>query len=204
MPLSELLQTPEDSPYGFIVKVDLEYPPELHDIQSDYPIAPTKESVELIWLSQYKENLREKMNVRVSTKRKRLPQTMFANPHYTSHYLTLQLYSELDLKLTKVHRVLRFLQRIWLAPHIELNSRKGEQATNKFDENFFKLMINNVYKKMCENPRNRTNVMLVRSEKELLEQSAKFNFKSFKIFNTNLAAVTLRRTEFNWSKPLII
>ena len=57
---------------------------------------------------------------------------------------------------------------------------------------------------MCENPRKRTNVMLVRSEKELLEQSSKFNFKSFKIFNPNLAAVTLRRTEFTWSKPLII
>ena len=204
MPLSELLQTPEDSPYGFIVEVDLEYPPELHDIQSDYPLAPTRESVEVIWLSQYQENLREKMNIRVSTKSKKLLQTMFAKPHYTLHYLTLQLYSELGLKVTKVHRVLRFLQGFWLAPYIELNSRKREQATNKFDENFFKLRINSVYGKMCENPRKRTNVMLVRSEKELLEQSSKFNFKSFKIFNPNLAAVTLRRTKFTWSKPLII
>ena len=57
---------------------------------------------------------------------------------------------------------------------------------------------------MCENLRKRTNVMLVRSEKELLDQSAKFNFKSFKMFNPNLAAVTIRRTEFTWSKPLII
>ena len=55
---------------------------------------------------------------------------------------------------------------------------------------------------MCENPRKRINVMLVRSEKELLEQSAKF--KSFKIFYPNLAAVNRRRTEFTWSKPLII
>ena len=61
-----------------------------------------------------------------------------------------------------------------------------------------------MYGKTCENPRKRTNVMLVRSEKELLEQTTKFNFKSFKIFNPNLAVVTLRRTEFTWSKPLII
>ena len=126
MPLSELLQTPEDSPYGFIVGVDLEYPPELHDIQSDYQLAPTRESVEVIWLSQYQENLRNKMNVRVRTKSKKLLQTMFAKPHYTLHYFTLQLYSELNLKVTKVHRVLRFLQGFWLAPYIELNSRKRE------------------------------------------------------------------------------
>ena len=200
MPLSEPLQNPEDSPYGFIVEVDLGYPPELHD----YPLAPTRESVEVIWLSQYQENLREKMNVRVSTKSKKLLCTMFAKPHYTLQYLTLQLYSELDLKVTKVHRVLRFLQGFWLAPFIKLSSRKREQATNKFDENFFKLMIYSLYGKMCENPKKRINVILVRSEKELLEQSAKFNFKSFKIFNPNLAAVTLRRTEFTWSKALII
>ena len=103
MPLSELLQTQEDSPYGFIVEVDLEYPPELHDIQSDYPLAPTRESVEVIWLSQYQENLRGKMNVNFSTKSKNLLQTMFAKPHYTLHYLTLQLYSELGLKVTKIH-----------------------------------------------------------------------------------------------------
>ena len=144
------------------------------------------------------------MNVKISTKSKKLLQTMFAKPHYTVHYLTLQLYSELGLKVTKIHRVLRFLQGLWLAPYIESNSRKREQATNKFDENFFKLMINSVYGKMCENPRKRTNVMLVRSEKELLEQSSKFNFKSFKIFNPNLASVTLCRTEFTWSKPMII
>ena len=123
MPLSELLQNPEDSPYGFIVEVDLEYPPELHDIQSDHPLAPSRESVEVIWLSQYQENPREKMNVRVCTKSKKLLQTMFAKPHYTLHYLTLKLYSELGLKVTKVHRVLRFLQGFWLAPYIELNSR---------------------------------------------------------------------------------
>ena len=129
IPLSELLQTPEDSKYGFIVEVDLEYPPELHDIQSDYPLAPNRESVEVIWLSQYQENLREKMNVRVSTKSKKLLQTMFAKPHYTLHYLNtqiLQLYSELGLKVTKVHRVLRFLQGFWLAPYIKLYSRRRE------------------------------------------------------------------------------
>ena len=179
VPLSELLQTPEDSPYGFFVEVDLKYPPDVHDLQNDYQLASTRESVEVIWLSQYQENLREKMNVVVSTKSKKLLQTMFAKPHYAFHYLTLQLYLELGLKMTKVHRVLRFLQRYWLAPYIELKSKKREQATNRIDENFFKLLINSVSGKMCENPKYRTNVMLVGPEKELLEQSAKFNFKWF-------------------------
>ena len=39
---------------------------------------------------------------------------------------------------------------------------------------------------MYQDPQNRTNVVLVRPEKELLEESAMFNFKSFKIFHANL------------------
>ena len=78
------------------------------------------------------------------------------------------------------------------------------EAKNKFDENFYNLMINSVYGKMCENPRNRIQAYLIRSEEELLEQVAKFNFKSLKIFNEDLAAVTLRKTQLTWSKPLIV
>ena len=57
---------------------------------------------------------------------------------------------------------------------------------------------------MCENPRNRINAYLVRTEDELLKYTSKFYFKSFKIFTKDLAVVTLRKTQFTWSKPLII
>ena len=57
-------------------------------------------------------------------------------------------------------------------------------------------MINSVYGKFCENSRNRIQAYLFRSKEELLEQAAKFNFKSFKIFNEDLAAVTLRKAQF--------
>ena len=65
-------------------------------------------------------------------------------------------------------------------------------------------MINSVYGKMCENPRNRINAYLVRTEDELLEYTSKFYFKSFKFFTKDLAVVTLRKTQFTWSEPLII
>ena len=32
----------EDSPDGYILEVDLEYPDELHDVHNDYPSAPEK------------------------------------------------------------------------------------------------------------------------------------------------------------------
>ena len=41
----------ENSPIGYILKADLEYPDDLHDSQNDYPLAPEK--FEVSHLSQY-------------------------------------------------------------------------------------------------------------------------------------------------------
>ena len=45
---------------------------------------------------------------------------------------------------------------------------------------------------------------MFRTEDELLEFTSKFYFKSFKISTKDLAVVTLRKTQFTWSKPFII
>jgi hypothetical protein len=35
----------DDSEEGFILEVDLDYPPELHDLHNEYPLAPEKMKV---------------------------------------------------------------------------------------------------------------------------------------------------------------
>ena len=71
-----------------------------------------------------------------STKNKKLIQTLYDKTNYTIHYMTLKLYCELVLQVTKVHRVLQFEQSKWLQPYIQLNTMKRKASTNKFEENF--------------------------------------------------------------------
>ena len=40
--LSQILQTDDDSPVGYFVEVDLEYPSLLHDEHNDFSLAPEK------------------------------------------------------------------------------------------------------------------------------------------------------------------
>ncbi|GBM23420.1 hypothetical protein AVEN_188767-1 [Araneus ventricosus] len=38
--LQQICQTPDDATTGYILEVDMEYPPELHDLHNNYPLAP--------------------------------------------------------------------------------------------------------------------------------------------------------------------
>ena len=84
---------------------------------------------------------------------------------YVVHYKNLSLYLSLGIKLTKVHRVLKFKQSDWLKKYIDFNTDKKNIA-NSFQKYLFKLMINNVYGKAIENLRKTVNVRLVDNAKD--------------------------------------
>ena len=70
---------------------------------------------------------------------------------YVLYYKNFQLYLSLRMKLTKIHRVLRFKQSDWMKKYIDFNTKKRMNAANDFEKDFFKLIINSVYRKTMEN-----------------------------------------------------
>ena len=160
----DLAKYKEDSKKGVILEVDLEYPQELHDLHNDYPLAPEKMKVKKEILSPYCESIRGKFNISIGLVYKLIP-TLNKKEKYVLHYRNLQLYTDLGLKVQKVHRVLEFNQSPWLRQYIDINTQKRTQAKNSFEKDFFKLINNSVFGKTMENLRKRVDVKLVTDEK---------------------------------------
>lgn len=75
------------------------------------------------------------------------------NEKYTLHYGNLQLYLQLGLRVSKVHRVLRFAQKPFLPEFIDFNHKLRKQATKSFHKNPCKLFMNSNYGKTTQNPK---------------------------------------------------
>ena len=168
---------------GCILEVDLEYPTALHDLHNDYPLAP--ERMEVNKVSKLIPNLNDKKK-------------------YVVHYENLQLYESLGMKITHVHRGIKFEEQMWMKKYIDLNTRLLAGTKSKFEEDFFKLMNNFVFGKTMENIRNRVDVNLVNSEKKATKLAAKPNFKHCTIFSEHLCAIDMKKKNLVFNKPVYL
>ena len=193
----------EDSKKGLIIEVDLEYPKELHDLHNDYPLAAEKIKVEKEMLSKYCKKISDEYNISTGLVYKLIP-TLSNKEKYVLHYRNLQLYLDLGLKVSKVHRVLEFDQSPWLKQYIDYNTEKRKNAKNDFEKDFFKLMNNSVFGKTMENIRKRVDVRLVTDEKKLLKLTSKPTYVSSKIFNENLVAVHKIKETLTLNRPAYV
>ena len=120
------------------------------------------------------------------------------------HYHNLQLYLDLDLKIKKIHRVLKFDQSPCLKQYIDFNTEKQKNAKNSFKKDFFKLMNNSVSGKTIENLHKRVDVRLVTNEKRLDKLTSKPTFVSSKMFNENLMAVYKVKETLTLNRPAYV
>ena len=168
-----------------ILEVDIVYPKELHDSHNDYPLCPErvkcKNRVEKLI-----PNLRDKKN-------------------YVLHYKNLIQYLDMGLKVTCIHRGIKFVESEWMKPYIDMNTNLRANAKNNFEKDFFKLMNNSVFGKTMENIRNRVDVKLVNTLEKAKKLIAKPNLKGPpKIFSENLISVHMKKTSLVMNKPVYL
>ena len=122
----------EKSPIGYILEVDLEYPDKLHVLHNSYPLAPEKPAIPYDMLSDYCTTIADEYEIKVDDVEKLIP-NLGNKTNYVLHYRNLQLYLSLGMKLTKIHRVLKFKLSDWMKKYIDFNTEKRTNAANSFE-----------------------------------------------------------------------
>ena len=199
----DVISISEKSPIGYFLEIDLEYPDELHELYNDYPLAPEKFAVSSNVLSKYCKKIADKYEIKVGDVKKLIP-NLGNKTNYVVHYRNLQLYLSLGMKLTKIHRVLKFKQSDWMKKYIDFNNEKIKNTANSFEKDFFKLMINSVYGKTMENLRKRIKVRIVTNEKDFLKYTSKPTYITHKIFGKNNAVIHEIKPVLTLNKPIYV
>ena len=103
--------------------------------------------------------------------------------NYVVHYRNLRQYLEMGMRI---------------------NTELRKTAANSFEKDFFKLMNNSVFGKTIENIRKRQNIFLIDNRKKAAKLTSRPNFDRATIFDKNLIAVHMKKTEVFFNKPVYV
>ena len=197
-----VLQQEDCQDTGYFFEVDLEYPEELHDTHDQYPLAPEHLEIKEDMLSDFQKKLAQDLDVKVGGTK--LCLTLLDKKHYICHYRNLKLYLQKGMKIQQVRRVLEFQQSPWIKSYIDLNTRLRQEAQNKFEQNFAKLMNNSFFGKTCEDVRKYKDFKIALNEKRATKLINKTTFKRSKIYDEDLVTIQLQRETVTLDKPRYI
>lgn len=199
--IDEVLETPDENPWGYVVECDLIFPKEIHNKLKQFPPAPENLIPNDEWMSDYQLNLKKQLNIK--SKCSKLIPHLFEHKNYCIHYRNLKYLVELGVKIGNIHNIVSFYQKPFLKPYIDFNTEMRKNAKNEFEKDFFKLMNNAVFGKTMENVKNRINIHATTSNENAIKWFSKVNLKGCKEFN-GLYLIEMLREEIIYDKPLYV
>ena len=114
----------EESDEEYFLKDDVQYTEKLHELHNDLPFLP------------------ERMRVK---KVEKLAANLHDKAEYVVHIWNLKQALNHGLIFKKIHRAIKFNQKAWRKPYIDMNTELRQNAKNNSDKYFFKLMNNSVF-----------------------------------------------------------
>ena len=97
----------------------------MHNLHNDYPLAPEKLKISRDMLSKYYLDIADKYGIKIGGVNK-LVLNLGSKSKYVVHCRNLQLHLSLRMRLSTVHRILKFKQCDWLKKFIDFNTDKTD------------------------------------------------------------------------------
>ena len=88
--------------------------------------------------------------------------------------------------------MIKFNQKDWLKPYIEMNTKLRQKTKNNFEKDFFTLMINSIFGKAMKNVRKYRDIKLITTERRRNVLVSGPNYYTTKLFTENLLAIEIK------------
>ena len=123
---------------------------------------------------------------------------------YVVHIKALKKALNHGLILKKVHIVIKFNQRAWLKPYVDMNTKLRIKTNNEFEKKKFKLMVNSVFGKTMENLRKHRDIKLVTTDEKRSKLVSEPNYHTTKWFSENLLGIEMKKIKVKMNKPVYL
>ena len=80
----DVIKTPDDADVGYMLEVDISFPPEIHDLLKQFVPCPENIVPKEEWFSEYQEELQ--ILTKANTKTNKLVAHLYDRTNYTLHY----------------------------------------------------------------------------------------------------------------------
>ena len=188
--LDVILNTPDDSDHVYYIVCDIDYTNECKERTEQLALMPNKRKIndnELGYLrssftDQERDGVKARSEKRLHRSRKLLHRSeklildQNNKTEYMVHYRMLNFYVKMGVKVTKIHRVIKFKQDYICSDYIQNNTNKRATAKTEAEKDVRKLMNNSLYGRMCMNPLHFFQSKFLPDEEKIMKSVSKPTF----------------------------
>ena len=169
--LDAILNTPDDSDHGYYIVCDIDYTNECKERTEQLALMPNKRKI-----SDNELGYRQREKSKARSEKLILDQNN--KTEYKVHYRMLKFYVKMGVKVTKIHRVIKFKQDYICSDYIRNNTNKRATAKTEAEKDVRKLMNNSLYGRMCMNPLHFFQSKFLHDEEKTMKSVSKPTFKN--------------------------
>ena len=113
------------------------------------------------------------------------------------HYRMLKFYVNMGVKVTKIHRVIKFKQDYICSDYIQNNTNKRATAKTEAEKDVRKLMNNSLYGRMCMNPLHFFQSKFLHDEEKIMKNVSKPTFKNITRYRDYSQIEYIKKIEYD-------
>ena len=215
--LDVILNTPDDSDHGYYIVCDIDYTNECKERTEQLALMPNKRKIndsELGYLrSSFTDQERDGVKARSEKRLHRSGKLLHRSEklildqnnktEYMVHYRMLKFYVKMGVKVTKIHRVIKFKQDYICSDYIQNKTNIRATAKTEAVKGVRKLMNNSLYGRMCMNPLHFFQSKFLHDEEKIMKSVSKPTFKNITRYR-DYSQIEYIKKKIEYDSPLYV